>query len=570
MQRDSHPVRSLTPEGSGKSQSKMGSVSARRISSVQDFRLQRDAHTDRSLTPEGSGKSQAKMGSVSAHSISPVQNFRLQKSTVEVLDTRPISSDVCGEDFEQLSYGENVHETQGSEDERARNAKTSEDLDVEARAKRGQFRESPATHERALGSDRSVYLPGDFRYLTSARTHIQDEMDCAGSSKSRTSNLSSNHHFDEQIPLSTDTGRHLNHSPYENAQFHHPSRYQDPSLRINSGTTLEMGIRPQGFVNRERRVADSTLPPSNTGNREDEGIRQTHEERYPGGSQDGGGTLPERFRAGRESLSVIRNITVRDSKRPKARIQDREYQRRSSFSPAGMPIPISRYDYDSPPGRVTGFQENFRQTSGLVEGIQVGDSDLYATNGPRGSLSERQNMNVFAADMRPLNIFAQNSQPGREITPLRTDVQPYDLERFEIVLTFEGHVHRHQVHRHMFVSQLAEESAAIFHLHEQDLTLMLFGMIPRTLSREKRISEPPPVGPGATVLIFNIQRHERIPGGRSPFPGGYPHRAEDRNTQQFLSSLWVKWSGALYLVGSRIEMGASHLPTDSSQELVHS
>ncbi len=100
-------------------------------------------------------------------------------------------------------------------------------------------------------------------------------------------------------------------------------------------------------------------------------------------------------------------------------------------------------------------------------------------------------------------------------------------------MTFEGHVHRHQVHRHMFVSQLAEESAAIFHLHEHDLVLMLFGLVPHTLSREKRISEPPPVGPGATVLILNIHRHARMPGGNLPIPGGYLNRAEDGNAQQF-------------------------------------
>jgi hypothetical protein len=45
------------------------------------------------------------------------------------------------------------------------------------------------------------------------------------------------------------------------------------------------------------------------------------------------GVVPERFRAGRESLSVIRNVTIRESKRPKARLQDHDY-RRSSISPS--------------------------------------------------------------------------------------------------------------------------------------------------------------------------------------------------------------------------------------------
>ena len=47
--------------------------------------------------------------------------------------------------------------------------------------------------------------------------------------------------------------------------------------------------------------------------------------------------LPERFRAGRESLSVVRNVTIRDSKRLKSRTRDDEYKRRVSISPSAMP-----------------------------------------------------------------------------------------------------------------------------------------------------------------------------------------------------------------------------------------
>ena len=42
--------------------------------------------------------------------------------------------------------------------------------------------------------------------------------------------------------------------------------------------------------------------------------------------------LPERFRAGRESSSEVRNVTVRDSKRTKSRTRDDEYKRRVSIS----------------------------------------------------------------------------------------------------------------------------------------------------------------------------------------------------------------------------------------------
>ena len=55
--------------------------------------------------------------------------------------------------------------------------------------------------------------------------------------------------------------------------------------------------------------------------------------------QQSSGGVPDRFRAGRESLSVIRNVTVRDSKRPKARSQDHEYKRR--FSSSGLEPTLS-------------------------------------------------------------------------------------------------------------------------------------------------------------------------------------------------------------------------------------
>jgi hypothetical protein len=52
--------------------------------------------------------------------------------------------------------------------------------------------------------------------------------------------------------------------------------------------------------------------------------------------QESSGVVPERFRAGRESLSVVRNVTVRDSKRTKARVKDDDYKRRVSISPSTL------------------------------------------------------------------------------------------------------------------------------------------------------------------------------------------------------------------------------------------
>jgi hypothetical protein len=57
--------------------------------------------------------------------------------------------------------------------------------------------------------------------------------------------------------------------------------------------------------------------------------------------------LPERFRAGRESLSVVRNVTIRDSKRTKAHTRDDEYKRRVSISPSTMLYPAHHSPADS-------------------------------------------------------------------------------------------------------------------------------------------------------------------------------------------------------------------------------
>jgi hypothetical protein len=250
--------------------------------------MERDSHPDHSLTPEGSGKSHTKKGSVSARNVSPVQNFRLQKSTVETFGSRPMSSDFGGDDHESLFYGEKTHETQWVGDEMVRNAKVHEDSDVESRAERSHFRESQPAYDRALGGDRSVYLPGDFRYLTSVRPHIQVELGGTGSPKSRTSSASLIHQVDEQNCFS--------------------------SMPENAGGS-------RGTTNYQPQTSEAELRA---------GL-------IDGEFSGGHGTLPERFHTGRESLSVRRNITVRESKRPKARILDREYQRRSSITPARMP-----------------------------------------------------------------------------------------------------------------------------------------------------------------------------------------------------------------------------------------
>jgi hypothetical protein len=90
--------------------------------------------------------------------------------------------------------------------------------------------------------------------------------------------------------------------------------------------------------------------------------------------------------------------------------------------------------------------------------------------------------------------------------------------RFEINLTFEGRVVRHEVSADMRVSYLKDDAAAIYHLDASNLVLMLFGMNPHTLAPQGRLSDPPPVVPGSTVLIFNIAGMAMHPGVVYPVP----------------------------------------------------
>jgi hypothetical protein len=63
-------------------------------------------------------------------------------------------------------------------------------------------------------------------------------------------------------------------------------------------------------------------------------------------------------------------------------------------------------------------------------------------------------------------------------------------ETFDINLTFEGYLVRQQVTTHMRVYLLADIAAAIYNLNAQELILMLFGMIPRTLTLQGKLSDP--------------------------------------------------------------------------------
>ncbi len=82
-------------------------------------------------------------------------------------------------------------------------------------------------------------------------------------------------------------------------------------------------------------------------------------------------------------------------------------------------------------------------------------------------------------------------------------------ESYDINLSFEGRLVRHAVTPDMWVRRLRDDAAQIYFLVAQDLVLVLFGMHPHSLVIQNQLSDPPRVGPGSTVLIFNVRGFDR-------------------------------------------------------------
>jgi hypothetical protein len=180
--------------------------------------------------------------------------------------------------------------------------------------------------------------------------------------------------------------------------------------------------------------------------------------------------VPDRFRAGRESLSAIRNITVRESKRPKARTQDHDYKRRSSISPSLRVMPAGIYSYDSPRGEGNVPHPPHFSSGSTQEGVSMHDP-----SGKNGASSpgrhDISNANTSGV-LHPGSLLNRSPRFGEHtLAP----------DEFDINLTYEGNLQRHRVSQHMSVSQLVEEAANLFQLIPGELVLMLFGLIPHTL-----------------------------------------------------------------------------------------
>jgi hypothetical protein len=187
--------------------------------------------------------------------------------------------------------------------------------------------------------------------------------------------------------------------------------------------------------------------------------------------------VPERFRQGRESLSVIRNITVRESKRPKARSSDQDYKRRCSISPGTLgPLVSNQRSGDNPGNSMGNYSSPHDGVNGYEEGVGAPRTPKPSGTGPK-------------LPSHHSGERTTNSGGGT----------------YEINLSFEGQLARHEVTPTMRVSQLREDAADIYNLIQQHLVLVLFGMNPHTLVVQNRLCDPPMVGPGATVLIFNVR-----------------------------------------------------------------
>jgi hypothetical protein len=120
--------------------------------------------------------------------------------------------------------------------------------------------------------------------------------------------------------------------------------------------------------------------------------------------------------------------------------------------------------------------------------------------------------------MRPISLEGRDNSPDNRITPTLGGTPSPGTGCFDITLIHEGNRIRHRVTQHMPVMQLTDEAAALFRLNPPDVVLLLFGIYPRTLPRENRLSDPPRVEPGGTVMVFNIINHARQQGGYQPPP----------------------------------------------------
>ena len=182
------------------------------------------------------------------------------------------------------------------------------------------------------------------------------------------------------------------------------------------------------------------------------------------------------FRERSEHLSVARmgqwdlqNVTQRDVKRPKERSRDKAYKQRFSMESSSAQAFRTNVVFQTSGSRALGAgNQSFKDTpapSGYGHGIESG--------------------------------FPPSS-------PLRHGGSQYPDGTFEIFLIFNGGTTVHRVWDSMHVSQLITEAGTLFGVDPQDLALILLSGSPSSIPRTGRISGPPRIAPGSSVLVFEV------------------------------------------------------------------
>jgi hypothetical protein len=220
----------------------------------------------------------------------------------------------------------------------------------------------------------------------------------------------------------------------------------------------------------------------------------TFHQREPRLGEMGASEMGHSVRFGREDQ---RNVTHRDSKRPKERSRDRAYKTRFSMdslssrptSKGAGPPPLGGHSWP----REDQFSPPSRQEVAMTFGV------------PRSSSSQSHGARNTTPPV-PMQV------PG-SFSSLKTQDSS-----FEISLIFEGTVVSCRAWETMSVMQLMHEAGRIFGIDPHEIILVLFGSIPASLRRDGYLFGPPRVDPGSRVMVFHTPRPSYPP----TYPMHYP------------------------------------------------
>jgi hypothetical protein len=168
----------------------------------------------------------------------------------------------------------------------------------------------------------------------------------------------------------------------------------------------------------------------------------------------------------------VQNITRRDTKRPKERARDKAYKQRFS----------------------------------MASSADMGEHRLGMAF--RSDMDDRRG----GADPRVSPVPSWDGPlegPGHHRSPMHNAGRSRDLSSpadipFEILLTYAGTRVVHRVCDSMLIWQLTLDAGSIFGLDPDEISLILFSGSPTSLQKNGRISGPPRVTPGSTVMVFQI------------------------------------------------------------------